>query len=174
MVWETHKVCEEASHNQFASLYLLPHYLLTSKTYQATHRPLTHPADIPRMKRRAGCRLLSLSTSLVCKLEPEINFHHLHLPHVQKRAGGSLFSHSVSAAPPSISLACKVSRIWTPGFFTSLACKSELGVDFYCISAPLPRLPPPSPPILTSQSCMTVSIDTCFAVARFFGCVRLF
>jgi hypothetical protein len=54
MVWETRKVCEEASHNWFASLYLLPHYLLTSKTRQDTHRPFMHPADVPRMQRQAG------------------------------------------------------------------------------------------------------------------------
>jgi len=50
MVWETRKVCEEVSHNRFASLYLLPYYLPTSKTYQDIRRPLTHPADIPRMQ----------------------------------------------------------------------------------------------------------------------------
>jgi len=78
------------SHNWFASLYLLPplptNTILTSQTHQDTHRPLMHPAaaDIPRMPRQAGCRPLSLSTSLMCKSELEINFHLLHLPRIQK------------------------------------------------------------------------------------------
>jgi hypothetical protein len=52
------------------------------------------------------------------------------LPRMQKRDGGGLFSHFVGAAPSSISLACKMSQLWTPAFSTSLTCKSEPGVDF--------------------------------------------
>jgi len=108
MVWETRKVCEEASHNWFASLgpYLLPHYLLTSKTRQDKHRPLMHPADVPRMQsepdvdRYRFATVSASSTSLVCKREPAINVHLLHLPRIQKRAGGGLFSHSIGAGPP--------------------------------------------------------------------------
>jgi hypothetical protein len=52
----------------------------------------------------------------------------LHLPRVQKRAGGEFLSLSDTLAASS----------------TSLACKSETEVDYYRISTPLPRLPPPS------------------------------
>jgi len=45
-------------------------------------------------------------------------------------------------------------------------------VDFYCISAALPRLPPPSPPLLTSQYCTVMSFDTRNAIARFIGWFR--
>ena len=108
MVWETCKVCEKASHSQFASLgpYLLPHYLLTSKTCQDKHWPLTHPADVPRMQsepdvdRYRFAAISAPSTFLMCKSEPAINVHLLHLPRIQKQAGGGLFSHSIGAGPP--------------------------------------------------------------------------
>ena len=99
-------------------------------------RPLSHFATVS-----------TSSTSLVCESELEVNFRLLHLPceillafqwccpsshlpRMQKRDRGCLFSHFDDAAPSSISLACKVSQMWTPGFSTSLLCKSEPGVYF--------------------------------------------
>jgi hypothetical protein len=155
MVWWTRKVCEEASHNRFASLSL-PSQLPTNIENTLGYAPRSSLSRAPQ-------------TSLACKGDPEADRYRIchrlcvfhlprvqkragggflpppplryssrismvlplpHLPRMQKRDGGGLFSHFVGAAPSSISLVCQVSQMWTPAFSISLTCKSEPGVDF--------------------------------------------
>ena len=83
---------------------------------------------------------VTTSTSLARKSEPERVFfhvspacHHLHLPCMQKRAGGEFSSHSMPFAPPPLSHA-KASQGWI--YFdavhtsSSLPCKNEQEMGF--------------------------------------------
>jgi hypothetical protein len=118
MVWGTRKVCEEASHNRFASLSL-PSQLPTNIENTLGYAPPSHARAIRRPTAIAFATISASSTSLVCKSELEVDFR-LHLP-------------------CEILLAFQ----WCCPSLASLACKSETEVVFSRIL--LVPLPPPSP-----------------------------
>jgi hypothetical protein len=81
MVWGTRKVCEEASHNRFASLSLpsqLPTNIENMLGYAppsyAPRRPPSHARAIRRPIAIAFSTVSASSTSLVCKSELEVDF----------------------------------------------------------------------------------------------------
>ena len=77
-----------------------------------------------------------------------------HLPRVQKRAGGGLFSGfnaaSIASTLPRILMQARGGPFWrfntSATTTTSLASRCEPEVDLSMVSMPLPLLPPPSHP----------------------------
>ena len=77
-----------------------------------------------------------------------------HLPCIQKRAGGGLFSSfnaaSITSTLPRILMRAGGGPFWrfnmSATTTTSLASKCEPEVDLSMVSMPLPLLPPPSHP----------------------------
>ena len=108
------------------------------------------------------------STSLACKSETEVYSCPLHLPRMQKRAGGGFFSCFDADTPsstlfvrffsrfdagPFLHFPCGVSTVLVVflqrldavcAVTTSLACKSEPEVVFYGVSMPFASPPPPT------------------------------
>jgi hypothetical protein len=88
--------------------------------------------------------------------EPEEHGYscHHHLPRMQQRARGgfyTVFQRGQHHLP-------RMQQRAGGGFYMAFRC---------CLCHQGCRIA--RPPILTSQYCMAVSIDTCFAIARFFG-----
>jgi hypothetical protein len=80
------KVCEEASHNRFASLSLpsqLPTNIENTLGYappsHAPRRPFSHARAVRRPTAIAFATVSAFYASLVCKSELEVDFR-LHLP----------------------------------------------------------------------------------------------
>jgi len=115
------KVCEEATHNRFASLYL-PSLLPTNVENMLGH---TLPSTCATQR----------------SMTPLLRF--FHLPRLQERVGGGCFDAACTFSP---SLACKASRgLEFNAVRTSsapLARETEC-VGFYCILT-LFAPPPPS------------------------------